>query len=174
MALVGAMTLARRSASLSAVGRLATGSRLPAPDPGCFLILSRAKRMQATGSLLNPTRGSRTMDGPQLSWYLALSAILFTIGVVGVIIKRNVIAMFMCIELMLNAVNLTFVAFSSLLSRRYRSIVRLHRDDRRRRRGRRRPWDYHCHLPQSGITRCGRSQCSKTLSFVLCSLFFAR
>ena len=50
---------------------------------------------------------------PQLSWYLALSAVLFTIGVVGVIIKRNVISMFMCIELMLNAVNLTFVAFSS-------------------------------------------------------------
>lgn len=53
------------------------------------------------------------MEGPQLSWYLVLSALLFTIGVVGVIIKRNVIAMFMCIELMLNAVNLTFVAFSS-------------------------------------------------------------
>src|SRR5438034_11686028 len=50
---------------------------------------------------------------PQLSWYLALSAVLFTIGVVGVLIKRNVISMFMCIELMLNAVNLTFVAFSS-------------------------------------------------------------
>ena len=50
---------------------------------------------------------------PQLSWYLALSAVLFTIGVVGVIVKRNVIAMFMCIELMLNAVNLSFVAFSS-------------------------------------------------------------
>src|SRR4051794_8004870 len=55
------------------------------------------------------------MEGPQLSWYLALSAILFTIGVVGVIIKRNIISMFMCIELMLNAVNLTFVAFSSYL-----------------------------------------------------------
>ena len=53
------------------------------------------------------------MDGPQLSWYLALSAVLFTIGVAGVVIKRNVISMFMCIELMLNAVNLTFVAFSS-------------------------------------------------------------
>jgi len=51
--------------------------------------------------------------GPQLQWYLALSAILFTIGVAGVVIKRNVISMFMCIELMLNAVNLTFVAFSS-------------------------------------------------------------
>jgi len=50
---------------------------------------------------------------PQLSWYLALSAALFTIGVVGVLVKRNVISMFMCIELMLNAVNLTFVAFSS-------------------------------------------------------------
>ena len=49
---------------------------------------------------------------PQLSWYLALSAVLFTIGVVGVIIKRNIIAMFMCIELMLNATNLAFVTFS--------------------------------------------------------------
>ena len=48
-----------------------------------------------------------------LSWYLALSAVLFTIGVAGVVVKRNAIAMFMCIELMLNAVNLTFVAFSS-------------------------------------------------------------
>lgn len=48
-----------------------------------------------------------------LAWYLALSAVLFTIGMAGVIMKRNVISMFMCIELMLNAVNLTFVAFSS-------------------------------------------------------------
>jgi len=53
------------------------------------------------------------MMEPQLSWYLALSAVLFTIGVTGVIIKRNIISMFMCIELMLNAVNLTFVAFAS-------------------------------------------------------------
>src|SRR5881392_1031108 len=50
---------------------------------------------------------------PSLAGYLALSGILFTIGCVGVIFKRNAIAMFMCIELMLNAVNLTFVAFSS-------------------------------------------------------------
>jgi NADH-quinone oxidoreductase subunit K len=48
-----------------------------------------------------------------LSWYLALSAVLFTIGAVGVFIKRNVISIFMCIELMLNAVNLTLVSFSS-------------------------------------------------------------
>jgi NADH-quinone oxidoreductase subunit K len=50
-----------------------------------------------------------------LSWYLALSAVLFTIGVIGVIIQRNVISLFMCIELMLNAVNLTLVAFSRYL-----------------------------------------------------------
>ena len=52
---------------------------------------------------------------PQLSWYLALSAVLFTIGVVGVIIKRNIIAMFMCIELMLNSVNLALITFSRIL-----------------------------------------------------------
>ena len=49
---------------------------------------------------------------PSLASYLALSGILFTIGAVGVIFKRNALGMFMCIELMLNAVNLTFVAFS--------------------------------------------------------------
>jgi NADH-quinone oxidoreductase subunit K len=44
---------------------------------------------------------------------LILSAILFTIGVVGVMIRRNAIVLFMCVELMLNAVNLSFVAFST-------------------------------------------------------------
>ncbi|MBL8187368.1 MAG: NADH-quinone oxidoreductase subunit NuoK [Acidobacteria bacterium] len=50
-----------------------------------------------------------------LSWYLALSAVLFTIGVAGVLIQRNAIVLFMCIELMLNSVNLTLVAFSRFL-----------------------------------------------------------
>ena len=45
--------------------------------------------------------------------YLYLAALLFTIGATGVLIRRNAIVVFMCIELMLNAVNLTFVAFSS-------------------------------------------------------------
>jgi NADH-quinone oxidoreductase subunit K len=43
---------------------------------------------------------------------LALSAVLFVIGVIGVLIRRNAIIIFMCVELMLNAVNLTFVAFA--------------------------------------------------------------
>lgn len=50
-----------------------------------------------------------------LNSYLALSAMLFTIGVIGVLTRRNVIIVFMCIELMLNSVNLTLVAFSSFL-----------------------------------------------------------
>ncbi|MCX5897176.1 MAG: NADH-quinone oxidoreductase subunit NuoK [Proteobacteria bacterium] len=44
--------------------------------------------------------------------YLALGAVLFSIGVAGVFIRRNAIVVFMCIELMLNAVNLTFIALS--------------------------------------------------------------
>ncbi len=45
-----------------------------------------------------------------VSYYMALSAILFAIGVIGVMVRRNVIVMFLAIELMLNAVNLAFVA----------------------------------------------------------------
>ena len=44
--------------------------------------------------------------------YLLLSAILFSIGVVGVLIRRNAIVVFMCVELMLNAVNLSFITFA--------------------------------------------------------------
>jgi len=48
-----------------------------------------------------------------LSWYLVLSAILFCLGVFGFLLKRNIITIFMSIELMLNAVNLSFVAFAN-------------------------------------------------------------
>ena len=50
-----------------------------------------------------------------LSHYLILSAVLFTLGVIGVLLRRNVIVIFMSIELMLNAANLTLVAFSRFL-----------------------------------------------------------
>ena len=50
-----------------------------------------------------------------LHYYLGLSAVLFVIGVAGVLTRRNAIVVFMCIELMLNSVNLTLVAFSSYL-----------------------------------------------------------
>lgn len=49
---------------------------------------------------------------PTTTWYLVLAAILFGVGVAGLMIRRNPLVMFMCIELMLNAVNLSFVAFA--------------------------------------------------------------
>jgi len=54
-----------------------------------------------------------TIGGSQLdaSWFLLLSAILFTIGTVGVLIRRNPLVILICIELMLNAVNLTLITF---------------------------------------------------------------
>ena len=51
----------------------------------------------------------------QVSGYLIVSAIIFTVGVIGVLIRRNPLVIFMSIELMLNAVNLSFVAFSRFL-----------------------------------------------------------
>jgi NADH-quinone oxidoreductase subunit K len=52
------------------------------------------------------------MSSVPLSWFLILSAVLFSLGVAGFLIRRNIITVFMSIELMLNAVNLTFIAFS--------------------------------------------------------------
>ncbi|MEO7371396.1 MAG: NADH-quinone oxidoreductase subunit NuoK [Ilumatobacteraceae bacterium] len=52
---------------------------------------------------------------PTTTWYLVLAAVLFGTGAVGVLVRRNPLIMLMCVELMLNAVNLTFVALSRKL-----------------------------------------------------------
>ena len=52
------------------------------------------------------------MNEVPIMWYLTLSAVLFTLGVAGFLFRRNIITVFMSIELMLNAVNLSFVTFS--------------------------------------------------------------
>ncbi len=49
---------------------------------------------------------------PTTTWYLILSAVLFGIGAAGLMVRRNPLIMFMCVELMLNAVNLSFVALA--------------------------------------------------------------
>jgi NADH-quinone oxidoreductase subunit K len=49
------------------------------------------------------------------TWYLVLAALVFTIGTVGLMVRRNPLVQFMCVELMLNAVNLSFVAFARSL-----------------------------------------------------------
>ena len=50
-----------------------------------------------------------------LSWYVTLSALMFVTGLVGVLIRRNIVVVLLCIEVMLNAVNINFVAFSDYL-----------------------------------------------------------
>ena len=52
---------------------------------------------------------------PTTTWYLLLGAVLFSIGVIGVMVRRNPLILFMCVELMLNAVNLTFIALARRL-----------------------------------------------------------
>src|SRR6476659_3071526 len=52
------------------------------------------------------------MNAVPISWFLTLSAVLFALGIAGFLYRRNIITVFMSIELMLNAVNLTFVTFS--------------------------------------------------------------
>ncbi len=49
------------------------------------------------------------------AWYLSLAAVIFAIGATGLLVRRNPLVMFMCVELMLNAVTLTFVTFSRML-----------------------------------------------------------
>ena len=55
-------------------------------------------------------------------WYLTLAAILFSIGFLGMMIRKNALIMFMCIELMLNAVNLTFINLVMQLPQHYHQL----------------------------------------------------
>ena len=50
------------------------------------------------------------------AWYLILAAVLFGLGATGLLVRRNILVMFMCVELMLNAANLTFVTFARTLN----------------------------------------------------------
>ncbi|QQR98356.1 MAG: NADH-quinone oxidoreductase subunit NuoK [Sphingobacteriales bacterium] len=58
---------------------------------------------------------AEVISGVSMQWYIYLSITLFAIGALGVLLRKNAIVIFMCIELMLNAVNLLFVAFSRYL-----------------------------------------------------------
>ena len=91
LAVVGAVVLARRSGE--------------SVEP-------RARGRGIRGGGLMPVLAT-TIDA---GWYLVLAALIFTIGAAGLLTRRNVLVMFMCVELMLNAVNLTFVTFARELN----------------------------------------------------------
>ncbi len=75
--------------------------------------MTGCRRRTLTADCGTLTAGREQMTVP-VSWYVVLSAILFGLGVVGFLFKRNIITIFMSIELMLNAVNLALVAFSRM------------------------------------------------------------
>ena len=77
---------------------------------GVFILLLQETAPQASeGALARMTEG---LKHPDLSKFLVIGAILFIIGVAGVLTRRNIIVIFMSIELILNAANLNFIAFS--------------------------------------------------------------
>ena len=97
------------------------------------------------------------------TYYIVLAAILFTIGAVGVLIRRNAIVLFMCIELMLNAANLALVTFSRINGTLDGQIMAFFVDGRRRGRGRGRPRHHHVDLPDSALGQRRRRQPAEVL-----------
>ena len=100
------------------------------------VVLTR-KRRAASARRRRVDSSCRRRSAPTPTWYLVLGAVLFGIGAVGVLVRRNPLVLFMCIELMLNAVNLCFVALSARSAHR-RPDGGVLRARGRRRRGRRR------------------------------------
>ena len=105
------------------------------------------------------------------SYFLVLSAVLFGLGVIAFIFKRNIITIFMSIELMLNAVNLAFVTFSRALGQLQGQVFVFLRDRRGRGRSRRGPGDYHPDSSQPGNAQRGTRGFAQRLMPVLTYLW---
>ena len=110
------------------------------------VVLARRSGDRPTRGVPTPSEEVERVTVPG-AWYLALAAALFTIGAVGLLVRRNVLVMFMCVELMLNAVNLTFVTFARMLDDIGGQVGRVLRARRGRGRGGRRPRHHRLHLP---------------------------
>ena len=126
IAVVGSVVLARRSGHRAE--RATRPSRRPSRADGAVSALAYPEHITPT-------------------YYLILAAMLFTIGAVGLLVRKNTLVMFMCIELMLNAANLTFVSFAKRPERHQRPGDRVLHAGRRRGRGGGRSRDHHRHLP---------------------------
>ena len=154
VAIVGAMVLAKKHFSW-ALTQCKTETdngnpvKCPRHDRGTRAASrSAVGRLSVVGFSFCTWLGAR-MSVP-LSAYLILSAYLFVLGVIGVAMRRNALIIFMSIELMLNAVNLTFVAFSRSLQLHGRADLRLLRDGGGDRRGRGGPGHHPGDLPEPG------------------------
>ena len=129
VAAVGAVILARRRAGLA--------------HPREISVADLLKRGDADAAATRPSETMIEAGGPgpamSITWYLVVSALIFCIGVGGVLTRRNPLVILLCLELMLNAANLALVAFARMQRRHGRADLRADRDGRRRLRGGRRP-----------------------------------
>ncbi len=100
-----------------------------------------------------------------VSYYLVVSAILFTMGALGVLIRRNALVIFMSIELMLNAANLAFVAFARMYNVFSGQIVRLLRDDGGGGGSGGRPGADRDHLPHQAQHQCRSDEQSERIRY---------
>ena len=105
---------------------------------------------------------------PTLNSYLMLSAVLFAIGTAGVFLRRNLITILLSIEVMLNAVNLTFVAVDRFLGTGRRADHRVLRHDGRRGRGGGRPGDRDRAVPAQGNAEPGRVYDAEVVTACCC------
>ena len=101
----------------------------------------------------NRPKEARLMSSVPISWYLLLSAVLFGIGAIGALTRRNGISIFLSVELMLNAGNLTLIAYARQWNDAHRSADRLLRDGGGRRRSRGGARALHRHLPPAAHHR---------------------
>src|SRR6185295_12461603 len=81
---------------------------------GYLLLVACSSNDQKIGTGNKKTRNQKPETRMPVNYYIFLSIALFVIGIIGVLTRRNAIIIFMCIELMLNAVNLMLVAFSKM------------------------------------------------------------
>src|SRR3712207_4009381 len=93
-------------------GQHGGGHRAGGPRPDAPAHRSRPARLARRRARHPRPRPPGRRAAVTLTYYLVLAAILFTIGAVGVLVRRNAIVVFMCVELMLNSVNLTLVTFA--------------------------------------------------------------
>ena len=127
-------------------------------SPPCCSCSPSSARSSSPAAAATPTErrdrgGGRARDADarrvrdHATYYLVLAALLFTIGAVGLLTRRNVLVMFMCVELMLNAVNLTFVSFARELNDIRGQVIVFFMLVGRRGRGRGRPRHHRRDLP---------------------------
>ena len=105
---------------------------------------------------------------PTFNSYLLLSAVLFAIGTAGVFLRRNLITILLSVEVMLNAVNLTFVAVGPVPADRRRADHRVLRHDGRGGRSGRRAGHRHRAVPAQGIAESGRVHVAQVVTACCC------